>query len=123
MANILVIDDDDSFRRMLCDFLVDAGHKVADSGDPASAARLVAERAPDLVILDYMMPGMSGADVLSGLRGREATRRLPVIFLSGTEIIRFSGKVPPESLVRFISKPPDFARIMEAITDLLSGGV
>lgn len=123
MACILVVDDDDMFRRLLCDFLVDAGHDVVGSGDPAAVTRLVGERAPDLAILDYMMPGMFGTDVLAELRSCEATRKLPVIFLSGTDIIRFSGKVPPEPLVRFMSKPLDFVRLEGAIADFLTGAV
>jgi len=119
MARILVVDDDDALRRMLRDFLVELGHEVVDSGDSEAVMGLVDQRAPDLAILDYRLPGKTGTVILAELRARSATRRLPVVFLSGTDIIRFSGEVPPDPLVRFMTKPLDFARIEGALADLL----
>lgn len=121
MARILVVDDDDLFRRLLCDFLIDAGHDVVSSGDPTAVKNLIGDCMPGLAILDYAMPKMSGTDVLAELRACEATRRLPVIFLSAAAIIHFSGKVPPEPLVRFMSKPLDFMSLEGVIADFLNG--
>jgi CheY-like chemotaxis protein len=122
MARILVVDDDDMLRRILCDFLEDAGHEPFGCDDPAAAAAMARKHSPDLAILDYSMPGMTGTQLLASLRKRESTSSLPVVFLSGSEIIRFSGEVPVEPNVRFMTKPLDFPQLQAVIADLLASG-
>ena len=58
--------------------------------------------------------------VLAYLRTREETLQLPVIFLSGVNIITFSNEVPPDPRVRFMSKPLDFPILKVPIAELLS---
>ena len=83
MAHILVIDDDRDLRGLVEFRLRKAGHQVLAAGDAPSALALVDERGrPDLAILDIMMPGMSGLDLLVELRKLEGLEKLPAIFLS-----------------------------------------
>ena len=108
---------------LLTDMLVGRGYRVRPVTSGRAALQAARSEPPDLILLDIRMPEMSGFEVCERLKADDALNPIPVIFLSGTEIIRFSGKVPPEPLVRFIIKPPDFAHIREAITDLLGEGV
>src|SRR2546423_993359 len=79
---ILVVDDDRSVRGYLSDFLTSCGYIVEclESGDQA-LARLTAGNIPSLLVLDVVMPGLSGLEVLENLRKMNST--LPVIVLSG----------------------------------------
>jgi CheY-like chemotaxis protein len=119
MARILVVEDDDLQRRLLCDFLADAGHETRGCGNPGAAFELVEKETPDLAILDYLMPGMTGAELLAELSARGGGRRFPVVFLSGTEAIRFAARVVPGTDVRFLQKPLDMERLAATISDLL----
>jgi CheY-like chemotaxis protein len=120
MAKIVVVDDNDMMRHILCDFLIGAGHDAVGCANPATAVSLILSHKPDLAVLDYQMSGMTGAELLAELRTQEETRRLPVVFLSGTDTLRFAPEVPSETFIRFMSKPPDFERLQGLIADLLS---
>ena len=83
MARILVVDDDRALRGLVGFRLRKAGHQVLTAVDGADALAIVEELgAPDLAILDIVMPGMSGLDLLVALRTRNGLAQLPAIFLS-----------------------------------------
>jgi DNA-binding response OmpR family regulator len=83
MARILVVDDDRDLRNLVDFRLRKAGHQVLTAVDAADALVTVQARgAPDLAILDIVMPGISGLDLLRALRRRDGLARLPAIFLS-----------------------------------------
>jgi DNA-binding response OmpR family regulator len=87
---ILVVDDDTSIRTMLRRLLTTEGYEVDEAADGPTALRKVAADEPDLLLLDIMMPGQDGLDVLEGLR---RTSDVPVILLSakGEEADRVLG--------------------------------
>src|SRR5262245_5048112 len=80
---ILVVDDDPSFREYVSSLLVEAGYTVADADSGKAALLTFGERPPGLVILDVCLPGFSGYEICRQLRTRFG-ERLPVIFVSGT---------------------------------------
>ena len=65
------------------------------------------------------MPGKNGAEVLADLRAREETKKIPVIFLSGTEPLRFATEVPPEPRARFLRKPVEMNELLTLIGEML----
>ena len=79
---ILVVDDDPTFVRLVSALLEREGHEVLRANDGESALSAIAQRRPDLIVLDIEMPGMSGFEVLSRLR---LNTRTPVIVVSGRE--------------------------------------
>lgn len=80
MTSVLVVDDDVGVRDLVRYALKDCQVRTAIDGD--EALRAVAGEVPDLVILDIMMPGMSGLRVLELLRADQATAAVPVILLT-----------------------------------------
>lgn len=81
-ANVLVVDDEAAIREMLAFSLGEAGFNVQEAADASQARRLLAEALPDVMLLDWMLPGMSGVDLARMLRKNDATRRLPIIMLT-----------------------------------------
>jgi two-component system, OmpR family, response regulator len=81
-AHILVADDDRDIRDLVKFKLLQAGFSVDVVDDGVTAYASVIENPPDLAVLDVMMPGLSGIDVLRKLRGNERTQRVPVILLT-----------------------------------------
>jgi two-component system phosphate regulon response regulator PhoB len=77
--HILVVDDDEATRRLLRRLLEMEGYSVDEAPDGPAAMAVVARREPDLILLDIMMPGIDGLDLLSMMR---RTSRVPVILLS-----------------------------------------
>ena len=88
---ILVIEDDSAIRRGLVDALRFAGYRTAECGDGGRAVDCASETAPNLILLDVLLPGRSGFDILADLRRLQPT--LPVIMVTakGAEQDRVRG--------------------------------
>ena len=76
---ILVVDDDESLRRLVAAYLESEGYAVKEAADGASALIVVEEEEPQLVVLDLMLPGMSGIDVARRIRAKRTT---PILMLT-----------------------------------------
>ena len=89
-GRVLVVDDDPTVSDVVRRYLERAGFVVDKAGDGPTALALAAERAPDLVVLDLMLPGMSGMDVCRRLR---RTSDVPIVMLTalGEEADRVVG--------------------------------
>jgi CheY-like chemotaxis protein len=83
MIDVLVVEDDDDIREMLAMVLEIGGCRVIQAADGHEALRKLDEHLPSLIVLDLMMPNLSGADVLARIRHDPRLRRLPVLVVSG----------------------------------------
>ncbi len=81
-GSVLVVDDSETNRDLLARTLQRQGHSVALAETGQQALVMLAEQAPDLVLLDIMMPGMSGYEVLQRLKSHPSWRYIPVIMIS-----------------------------------------
>ena len=81
-ANILVVEDEPAIQELIAANLQHAGHHVLRAYDAEEATRLVRETLPDVVLLDWMLPGMPGIQFARRLRSDERTRDLPIIMLT-----------------------------------------
>jgi len=90
---ILVVEDESALSLLLTYNLESEGYAVARAERGDDAEVMLAEMAPDLVILDWMLPGVSGFELCRRMRARDATRDLPVIMLTarGEESERVRG--------------------------------
>jgi two-component system phosphate regulon response regulator PhoB len=79
---ILVVDDEPDITALVAYHLAKAGYRVSTASSGAEALRAASEERPDVVVLDLMLPGLSGYDVLTELRSREETRDVGVILLT-----------------------------------------
>ena len=79
---ILVVDDEPDITALVAYHLAKAGYRVATAANGRDALRAAREERPDLVVLDLMLPGASGYDVLTELRRLEETKDLGVIVLT-----------------------------------------
>ena len=82
VRTVLVADDDEDILELVAFRLERAGYEVLTAADGAEALAVAQEHLPDLVVLDVMMPALSGIEVTRRLRGDEATRDIPVILLT-----------------------------------------
>ncbi|OOZ39693.1 phosphate regulon transcriptional regulatory protein PhoB [Solemya pervernicosa gill symbiont] len=93
IKHILVVEDETAIREMVADTLIRNGYECSEAGDAEQAVAMIADRMPDLVLLDWMMPGMSGIEMSRRLKRDDATRELPIILLTarGEEEDKVSG--------------------------------
>jgi len=90
---ILVVEDEDSIRDMVAFALRKAGMEAIHAADARTALTCIADAPPDLILLDWMLPGMSGLELARRLRREDATAEVPIIMLTarGEEMDRVSG--------------------------------
>jgi DNA-binding response OmpR family regulator len=82
MARILMAEDDKQIADMIAFKLTNGGHQVIRAQDGEQAVALAASELPDLILLDAMMPGLSGFEVLRRLKSDPALRAVPVIMVT-----------------------------------------
>ncbi|WP_413229905.1 response regulator transcription factor [Kitasatospora purpeofusca] len=92
-GRVLVIDDDPTVAEVVAGYLARAGHHVDHAADGPQGLALARAHRPDLVVLDLMLPGIDGLEVLRRLRGHDAGAQLPVVMLTarGDEADRILG--------------------------------
>ena len=92
-ATILVVEDEPAIQTLVAACLQNAGHQVVRADTAEDAIRRVNEILPDVVLLDWMLPGMSGIQLARRLRGDERTHDLPIIMLTarGEEHDKIAG--------------------------------
>ncbi|MFC6237399.1 response regulator [Longivirga aurantiaca] len=120
MRRILIVDDEFSVRSLLRDVLELEDYDVAEAEDGPSALVAMAAQRPDLVLLDIMMPGMSGIDVLVRVRSDALLRDVPVVLLTaaGDDDTTWAGWTTGASL--YLNKPFDHLNLLEWIERLLA---
>jgi two-component system phosphate regulon response regulator PhoB len=102
---ILVVDDEPDITALVAYHLAKAGYRVSTAARGPDALKAATEERPDVVILDLMLPGMSGYDVLAELRARPETRDIGVILLTArkqeADRIRLTwrGRLPHQALL------------------------
>ena len=79
---VLVVDDEPDITALVAYHLAKAGYRVSTAATGADALKAARDERPDVVILDLMLPGVSGYDVLAELRRRDETREVGVILLT-----------------------------------------
>jgi DNA-binding response OmpR family regulator len=116
---ILVVDDDPRNVRLLEGIFRTAGYSVDKAHSGAEALELVARTAPDLILLDVMMPGMSGHDVCVRLKRDDKTRPIPVVLV--TSLSSTEDKVEGLDLGAddFVSKPVNRLELLAKTRSLL----
>jgi two-component system chemotaxis response regulator CheY len=118
---ILIVDDSALSRRTLRQILEPAGYEVAEAEDGLTALERYFIEKPDVVLLDLVMKGMYGLEVLTKLRELDADAKVVVVSAdiqtSSHELVDAAGAKA------FVNKPFDKAEILKALTTVLAGAV
>lgn len=118
---ILIVDDDPLNRKLLKTLLDSAGYAVrcADSGRAALDA--IPENPPDLILLDLMMPGMDGFEVLRHLKGLPAAQGIPIVMVTALNNAGVRARLSHSGAVEIVNKPVDRWELTTCIEKLLEG--
>ena len=116
---VLVVDDDNSIRELLKQELESEGYEVRQAADGRAALAEVKREKPDLIILDVMMPELSGFDVAAVLRNDPETLNIPIVILS---VMQDQQRGYRLGVDRYFTKPTDTKLLLEEIGKLLAQG-
>ncbi|WP_417489929.1 phosphate regulon transcriptional regulator PhoB [Maricaulis sp.] len=124
-ARILVVEDEDALATLLQYNLEKEGYQVTLASDGEEALMLTGEAIPDLVLVDWMLPKVSGIEVCRRLRGRHETSNLPIIMLTArgeeTDRIRGLDTGADDYIVKPFSMTELFARIRAVLRRIRPG--
>ncbi len=116
---VLVVDDERAIREMVCLALTSEGYQCLEASDAHKAEAVIREQQPDMILLDWMMPGISGVDFARSLRRKEETQLIPIIMLT--------AKVEEDDMLRgldsgaddYLTKPFSTRELLARIKALL----
>jgi two-component system, OmpR family, alkaline phosphatase synthesis response regulator PhoP len=120
MARVLVVDDEPDVL-LLCRLnLQQRGHELLEASGGGRALELARERHPDVIVLDLMMPGITGYDVLEALQGDDATSDIPVLVLTAKSLRADRERSHGMGAAAFLTKPFLPNELCEMVDSLLA---
>ena len=121
MKTILIADDEEDARTIICMRLAKHPHlHVVEATNGREALALAREQHPDLIVLDWTMPGMSGIEVVRALRDSPALATTPVIMTSGRDDPAELSEARALGVAAYVIKPFDPAELMDKIQEVLT---
>lgn len=118
MMRVLAVDDDPQILHLLVLTLGLDGFDVVTATNGIEALASIAEDQPDVVLLDIMMPNLDGWQVCERLKADEATRDLPVVFLSARSQVADHARGMALGAAAFMTKPFDPTELYDLLEDL-----
>ncbi|MQQ10023.1 response regulator [Epibacterium sp. SM1979] len=116
--HVVLIEDEPNITEAIRFLLLRDGWTVEAHADGASAVEFIEAAKPDIVILDLMLPGKSGLDVVRELRERDGAQDLPVLMLTARGQIKDREMAEKAGVTRFMTKPFANAEVLTAVRDL-----
>ena len=122
MGRVLVVDDEPDVL-LLCRLnLQQRGYELLEASDGGSALRLAREHHPDVIVLDLMLPGMTGYEVLETLQRDESTSDIPVLVLTAKSLRADRERSRGLGASAFLTKPFMPNELCEMVDSLAAGG-
>jgi two-component system, OmpR family, phosphate regulon response regulator PhoB len=123
MRKILLADDQEALRLLLQAILEDGDYQLLEAQSGPEALALARVEKPALVVMDWMMPGMSGVDVAKALKTDPATREIPIILLTARNRAEDRQAGLAAGVSEYISKPFSPLELIDAVERLLGTSV
>ena len=118
---VVLVEDELNIAEAIRFLLSNDGWRVETLANGSSAADVIRNALPDLVILDVMLPGKSGFEILHDLRSDISSEQLPVLMLTARGQARDREMAERAGVNRFMTKPFSNAEMLEAVRDLTTG--
>jgi two-component system cell cycle response regulator DivK len=118
---ILIVEDNEKNLKLVRDLLQHLGYETDEAGTAEDALDLVADRPPDLILMDLELPGMGGIDALRLLKASEETRAIPVCALTALAMNDDRERCLDAGFDCYMTKPIDVAEFPADVRDILNG--
>lgn len=122
MRSLLIADDDDAVRALVRMTLESESYEILEASNGDDALRFARERGPDLVLLDVMMPGLSGLDVCRALKSDPATAGIVCVMLTARAQDADREEAAEAGADDYLTKPFSPLALMRNVDDALADG-
>ena len=119
MKTILLADDEANLRLLVRTTLEDPDYQILESGNGKAALELARREKPDLILLDWMMPGMTGIEVLKALKEDPATKSIPVVMLTAKGQKKDQEQATSLGTRFYLAKPFSPLELLEKVKEVL----
>ena len=117
MTTILIVDDEYLIADILSYALEDEGYLTVTAGSGQRALAIIEREQPQLIITDYMMPGMNGIEFAEAVRGHKLLHSVPILLMSGAQAHLGIGR--PDLFLKVFDKPFDILALVTAVKALV----
>ena len=115
---VLVVDDDPRARELMQIILRHAGYRVIDAADAQAATALLETERPAILLVDFLMPGMTGLDLCRSVRGRPELAGLRVVLLTGMDGLDTRDEAAVAGVDAVLTKPFDRGDLLDRLAQL-----
>ena len=116
---IMVVEDNDLNRKLFCDVLKAQGFEVEPIADGHSVLPAARDGAPDLIIMDIQLPGVSGVDLIAAAQKEAALKDIPVLAVTAFAAKGDEERIREAGAAGYLSKPVSIIPFMNAVKELL----
>jgi two-component system cell cycle response regulator DivK len=122
MANelILIVEDNEKNRKLLRDVLQFKGYRTLEAVSGEDGVTLAAEHKPDLILMDYQLPGIDGIEAFRRIRNASGTAHIPIVAVTASAMPEEARKMKEAGFDGFQTKPINVKGFLQAVADLLS---
>lgn len=117
---VLIVDDNDMNMKLFCDLLTAHGYLTVKATDGSEALQRIAERVPDLILLDIQLPDISGLDVARIVKERPDLQHIPIVAITAFAMIGDKEKALTAGCDAYITKPIAVLEFIEQIRSVLA---
>jgi two-component system cell cycle response regulator DivK len=123
MANelILIVEDNEKNRKLARDVLQFKGYRTIEAETGENGVTLAVEQKPDLILMDYQLPGIDGIEAFRRIRGDASTAHIPIVAVTASAMPEEAKKMKEAGFDGFQTKPLNVKEFVQAVAAVLSG--
>jgi two-component system, cell cycle response regulator DivK len=123
MANelILIVEDNEKNRKLARDVLQFKGYRTIEAETGEDGVTLALEQKPDLILMDYQLPGIDGIEAFRRIRGAASTAHIPIVAVTASAMPEEAKKMKEAGFDGFQTKPLNVKAFVQAVAEVFTG--
>ena len=117
---ILIVEDNEKNRKLLRDVLQFKGYRTIETEMGEDGVTLAAKHLPDLILMDYQLPGIDGIEAFRRIRNAPGTAHIPIVAVTASAMPEEARKMKEAGFDGFLTKPIYVKQFLQAVVDLFS---
>jgi two-component system, cell cycle response regulator DivK len=117
---ILIVEDSEKNRKLVRDLLQFKGYRTLEAVTGEDGVALAAEYKPDLILMDYQLPGIDGIEAFRRIRNASATAHIPIVAVTASAMPEEARKMKEAGFDGFQTKPINVKEFLQAVAELFS---